>query len=152
MKKGKSTKRIKATMSLIVSSILLALPIANIASGMSLKGRAQEIARASHVTDASDQASKLAKMPDDLRLMINFDRGGNQSRNVIVETNERPNEAARQVIERNGGHVKHVFQSINALLVEIPLSRIAALSREQSVVFITPDRKVERSMAATSQL
>jgi len=152
VQKGESMKRIKATMSLIVSSIMLALPVANIASVVSVKAHAQKIARASHVTDASNQASKLTKMPDDLRIMIDLDRNGNQSRNVIVEINERPNEAARQVIERNGGHVKHQFQSINALLVEMPLSRIAALSLEQSVVFITPDRKVERSMAATAKL
>ncbi|MBA3805354.1 MAG: hypothetical protein H0X14_06535, partial [Acidobacteria bacterium] len=100
-----------------------------------------------HKPDAKD-----SKIPSDLRSLIDTNQDRTRLHDVIVQMSERPGGAHRDMVKRHGGTTNHQFQSIDALFVRMPLAGVDALAAERRVVFITPDRKVRRTMAATAKL
>jgi subtilisin family serine protease len=91
------------------------------------------------------------KLPADLLSMIALSRN-DKPQDFIVQTTEPPTLAHRQLIRQHGGTIKHQFKSINALLVELPLSQVQALAADPGVAFITPDRAVNGSLDAANIL
>ena len=91
------------------------------------------------------------KLPVDLLSMIALSRN-DKPQDFIVQTTEPPTLAHRQLIRQHGGAIKHQFKSINALLVELPLSQVQALAEDPGVAFITPDRAVNGALDAANIL
>ena len=62
--------------------------------------------------------------------------------NVIVQFNVLPTDRERSEIRRFGGSVRASLQVVQGLKVSLPANRLAALSGESDVVYISPDRKL----------
>ncbi|MDQ2938125.1 MAG: S8 family serine peptidase, partial [Acidobacteriota bacterium] len=142
----------------VILGILLSLTISGLpAAGVSLLLQVTTSAQGhqtatptAHKTNAAPLITE--KVPADLRSIIDTNRDTKRVYNVIVETTRRPAQSERRMIESHGGKIKHQFQSIDSLLIEIPLAHMDELAGESSVKYITPDRKVQGEMAATAQL
>ncbi len=134
---------------ILTTLLLSALAIAQATSGLVVQASSKSDHMDSNHREATSGASKV---PPDLRETIDNARARNFSETVIVQFKTDASLNACELIAQHGGRIKHSFTSIKAMLVEIPLSRIDELAREDDVVYITPDRKLRGAMAATSKL
>ncbi|HZS05212.1 MAG TPA: hypothetical protein VFD58_10295 [Blastocatellia bacterium] len=131
--------------------LLLAMP----AAGFILCGLSGGVSPATHVRAATPQsaaraddpasAPKAPKMSEDLRERIAGNKDKDKIVQVIVQLTTAPADEHQQIIKKYGGKVKHQFESINAMVVRMPLARVEELSKEECVVYISPDRGVEGS-------
>ncbi|HZP22235.1 MAG TPA: S8 family serine peptidase, partial [Terriglobales bacterium] len=71
---------------------------------------------------------------------------GNQTTAVIVQYRTVPGEAHRARIRAMNGTVGKSFRSFKALAAQLPASAVAALSDDDSVVYISPDRPIHSHM------
>jgi hypothetical protein len=62
---------------------------------------------------------------------------------VIVQYRVAPRQQHRNGVMRQGGLVKREFQFIKALHVVLPASKVAALSRDPEVAYVSPDRPLQ---------
>jgi serine protease AprX len=95
------------------------------------------------------------KLPRDLRAVIDDSRGNalsKETRDVIVQIDGTSAADQIESIRQHGGRVRHTFKSVNALLVEMPTSRIEELALEDDVAFISPDRQVSIATDAAARL
>src|SRR4029079_10613440 len=97
--------------------------------------RIQAQSRATGETIAHNDGESLdlrsRKLPRDLRAVIDDSRGNalsKETRDVIVQIDGTSAADQIESIRQHGGRVRHTFKSVNALLVEMPTSRIEELA------------------------
>ena len=74
---------------------------------------------------------------------------GRQSENsvdVIVQYRTVPTKTHRDRIAAHGGLVKQHLKNVKGLLVKLPASRVAELSNDPDVAYVSPDRPITRQM------
>nr|MBA3322599.1 S8 family serine peptidase [Pyrinomonadaceae bacterium] len=70
---------------------------------------------------------------------------------VIIQTKGRPTEAQDGAITRARGIKRQSFETLNAVVVDLPAKEIAALAERDDVEYVTPDRPVKASMQLTRE-
>src|SRR5499427_7588448 len=74
---------------------------------------------------------------------------GRQSANsvdVIVQYKTVPTQRHRDKVAAHGGLVKQHLENVRGLLVKLPASRVAELSNDPDVAYVSPDRPITRQM------
>ena len=74
---------------------------------------------------------------------------GRRSKNpvdVIVQFRTVPTLQHTNRVSRHGGWVKQHLGSVKGLLVSVPASRLAELSNDPDVVYVSPDRTISKQM------
>jgi serine protease AprX len=84
------------------------------------------------------------------KLAPDITRAQQDAVDVIVQFKSAPDhERLRQISAR--GEIKHIFNSIHAVHMSLPMHDIEALESDPSVVYVSPDRKVSAEQSSNSQ-
>ncbi|MFL6214847.1 MAG: S8 family peptidase [Blastocatellia bacterium] len=143
-------KRVLVSICLAILCLLQAVPLSPSHCSANVLAQSKRMEEAAAPAPFNEDA-RAEKLPTDLISMI--DNGSDDKRqDFIVQMNEPPTRAHRQMIRQRGGTIKHQFENINALLVALPVSQVQALAADPMVAFITPDRQVNGSMDAATKL
>ncbi len=91
-------------------------------------------------------------MPQDLLSIIDTTKNKTLRQQVIVQLTEAPNQSHDKLVKKYGGTVQSIFENIDALLVDMPISRLEKFAAEAAVDYITPNREVKGNVDSAIKL
>ncbi|HZS47927.1 MAG TPA: S8 family peptidase [Blastocatellia bacterium] len=101
---------------------------------------------------AETNQTALKKVPIDLQTRIARSINSAELQDVIVQFKLADRAEQSPTIERNRGRIKQQFDSGDTVLATVPVTHIYSLASEDNVLFITPDRSVQRASDAAKIL
>src|SRR5207245_10955586 len=85
----------------------------------------------------------LSEFADDSKISPDLKGKGGDTVEVIVQITTTPTEKHKAKIANHGGEVKSVLHSMKAFAASVPTAKLAALSDDPEVRYISPNRQLK---------